>query len=278
MPVGAHWTLSYEATVDGRIQARDHAHRLRLDEFVQHVDLTLNRGAITLGVQFYYDRERPYDERLAREIQWYQVVPREPEPEPTPPRSFDQIINDCINSPISRVRLGQSMAAPLRNRLDYTATARRTFLAEIPNVVADPPYSSGIHSPLSNDQYGDSFAQDLANLQRTIAAGLQVPEELLSGHRRDVSMGCSVRQPKTATLQDVPKWIKPGVWVTCKDMYATIEEIFDEAVIREPLVKFKLWRRAAVAALPLGAFLSNWVQCEKPADPTSRYERIIKGI
>ena len=294
MPAGAHWTLRYDATVDGRVQARDHAYRLRRDEFVQQVDLTSVRGEITLGVRFYDDREHPYDERLAREIQRYQVVPREPEPERGPPRSIQQIVEDFIYSPISRERIGQALAAPLRARLDYTATARRSLLIpELPrSLVVDPPYASGVHRPLDNSVFGDSLMTGLANLEQfnsefsradlhtaldnihhmslAFAGMLQVPQELLAP---------PVPVEPSVTMADVPSWLKVGVWVrsNSKDLFAQVLEIEDNILIRGPFVRIKHWRSSS-AGVPLKLFLNHWVQCEKPPEPLNRYERIIRGI
>jgi hypothetical protein len=279
MPAGAHWTLRYDATIDGRIQARDHAHHLRLDEFVQHVDLTRDRhGEITLGVQFYEDRERPYDENLTKEVQRYQVVPREPEPEPGPPRSIQQLIEDFVNTPITRVRFGQAVAAPIRNRLDYVSTARRSIL------VLDPPYDFRVHHPLDNALLGDAVhhplplsqeslhtaLDDPTQVGRLFAERLQVPQQLLQS---------PVPVDPLPTMADVPTWLKAGVWVksNSKDSFAQVLEIEDNVMINGPFVCIKHWRSSSVG-LPLRLFLTNWTQCEKPAEPLSRYERIIKGI
>jgi hypothetical protein len=279
MPAGSHWTLRYDATVDGRIQARDHAHHLRLDEFVQHVDLKRDRhGEITLGVQFYDDRERPYDENLAREVQRYQVVQREPEPERGPPRSIQQLLEDFINTPITRVRVGQAFAAPIRNRLDYVSTARRSML------VLDPPYDFRMHRQLDNARLGDAVHQplplsqeslhtaleDIAQISRMFADILQVPQELLQP---------PVPVEPLSTMADVPKWLKAGVWVksNSKDSFAQVLEIEDNVMINGPFVRIKHWRSCSVG-VPLKLFLSHWVQCEKPTEPLSRYERIIRGI
>lgn len=279
MPSGAHWTLSYNATIDGRILARDHAHRLLLDEFVQHVDLTRDRlGSITLGVQFYDDRGSPYDERLTREVEAYRVLPLDPDSEPNPLRSLDQVIHDSINSPILRREFGHPWANPIRRNIDYVSTARRSIL------VVDPPYDYGVHQPLDNAQFGDAV-RSLASLRpfsredlltteaqvehmgRMIASGLQVPQELLNPPTHP-----------TTTMADVPEWLRVGVWVKCKNLIAVVEEIEDSVLIRGPFVRIKFWRKLNGEGMPLRIFIKNWVQCEKPPDPLSRYERILKGI
>jgi len=292
MPAGAYWTLRYEPTVDSRIQARVHAQSLRLDEFVQHVNLTNNRGTITLGVQFYEDREQPYNEQLAREVLGYRVIPREPEPE-RPIRSIRQILDEYISTPPGRVRIGHAFAAPIRNRLDYVSSARRTFLVpdlpSTPNVVHDPPYSDAMHRPLGNDQIGDALShlthfeqqtpfrhedllsveQEVGHMSNLIARGLQVPEELLSP------------PPPPPVIPAIPNWLKPGAWARRDDQYVEVTRIYELLTPEppEPTVHFKLWRaNAPLQTLKLRDFLRFFTHCEKPKEPTSRYERIIKGI
>jgi len=253
---------------------------------------TPSRGSITIGVLFYEGRERPYDEQLAREINRYQVVPREPDYEPGPPRNIQQLIEDFIRTPIRRERLGQAFAVPLRTRLDYTATARRSMLIpELPHVFTDPPYAAEMHRPLDNSVFGDAISTGLANLERLrylrlndphtaiddvnqmsnlIAAGLQVPQELLSP---------PVPVEPVTTMADVPSWLRAGVWVrsNSKDLFAQVIETENNVLIQGPFVRIKHWRGAS-AGMPLRLFLRHWVQGEKPPEPLSRYERIIRGI
>jgi hypothetical protein len=176
---------------------------------------------ITLGVQFYEDRDSTYDEQLARETHSYRVVPREPDPDPRPPRDIHQILEEYINTPPGRVPLGHAFANPIRRGIDYVSTARRSM------ILMDPPYDYGIHRPLGNNILGGAVSHisaiqtpldrgairtiedEVTEMGRLIALGLQVPEELLS--RPEIP---------PSTMADVPDWLRVGVWVKSKDTFA----------------------------------------------------------
>lgn len=145
MPAGALWTLKYNPTVDGRILARSDASRLRVDEFVQDVVVTITRDSCTIVVQFHDDRSGPYDAQLRREIETWVVNP-EPTQEPSqetdiPLRTWVELIGRVIGIPIQR-RVVPQDSNPIRRNIDYTAVARRTFIVEDRSSEADLPYAS----------------------------------------------------------------------------------------------------------------------------------------
>lgn len=251
MPAGSHWTLRYEPTVDERI--RVDAERLRADEFVRDVTVRGSRTSCTIEVQFADDREAPYDDRLRHEIEGYRVLPPTP-PEPRAlPRTREEILNEALSTPIGRRMVAQSWAQPLRRNIDYTSVARRTLLIPDfePRDIAEVP-------PLSNSQFGDA-------VNAMMYANLQVPGSMLTG----------------VPLEVFPEWLKLGVWIRhSKDTFAEVVKLENAgAAVGGAHVFFKLWRiKAPVQSLCLIDFRKNWVPCERPIEPLSRYKRILKGF
>jgi hypothetical protein len=279
MPAGAHWTLRYEPTVDDRVQARVDTLRLRQDEFVLSVERVPGefRDPIFLEVQFGEDREGPNDPRITGEIRDHRRVqpPAPPDPERTL-RSFREILEDLIRSPWSRSRVSQSMAAPIRSRLDYVSSGRRTLL------VTDA-------GPLDQGQFGDALSAGLIGYQGSIGSfGIQGPQGVQGGlGQGNQGLGGvqgaigsqGVAQGFTRTRIEAPEWLKPGVWARRGSDYIKVDEVCNAQYLWEPAVRFKFWRMSTPPqTMKLSSFLESFTQCEKPLDPTSRYERIIKGI
>ena len=262
MPAGALWTLRYNPNVDGRILARSDAVRLRADEFVQNVAITSTRNECLVAVQFRDDQDGPSDYRLRSEIESWLVLPEPPREEPNAPLlSRDELISLAIGTPIQRRAVPQ-FSNPIRRNRDYTAVARRTFLVQdLPDsmsyAVLNPPYDSSV---MSNDQVGDAVSNNLAEMTRRVAQGLILPTDLVTG-----------------VPQEVPGWLKAGVWVTSKSEYAKVTKVEGTSGVGVR-VSLKLWRVQEVRTFLLGVFLSFWTQCEKPADPPSRYERILRNL
>jgi hypothetical protein len=295
MPAGAHWTLRYEPTINDRIQSRVDAERLRHDEFVLSVEVVRSeyREPIFLEVQFGEDRDGPYDPSITREIgDNRQVSPTAP-PEPERPgRSLREIIEELVATPLGRIRIGRTMAAPIRSRLDYVSQARHTLLApEIPN---EPAYSD-VPRPLDQGRVGDALAHlaaignQGAHEQRWYGpVGQQgsVGYQGLTGVQGAIGYqgtpGWQGNQGPRLRKEDIPEWLKPGVWAKNKlgnDIYVEVESIDSDLVLWEPTIRLKFWRVCTPPQnIGLRSFLQSFTQCEKPADPTSRYERIIKGV
>jgi hypothetical protein len=272
MPAGAHWTLRYEPTVDDRVQARVDTQRLRQDEFVLSVERVpgVFRDPIFLEVQFGEDRDGPNDPRLTDEIGDHRRV-QPPAPPPVPPdpertrRSFRDILSDLISNPWSRSRVSQSMAAPIRSRLDYVSSGRRTLL------VSD-------FGPLDQGQVGDALSAGLIGYQGPINSfgiqGLQGVQGVQGALGYQGAVQGFIR-----TRIEAPEWLKPGVWARRGSDYIKVDEVCDAQYLWEPAVRFKFWRVSTPPqTMKLSSFLESFIQCEKPEEPTSRYERIIKGI
>jgi hypothetical protein len=245
MPAGAQWTLRYNPTGDGRIQARVYAQRLRDDEFVQSVTTTETNTTCNIEVQFRDDRDAPHDDRLRREVEGYRVLPSVPL-DPTQSRTQYDLLRGIINAPIRR-EFAQSFSEPIRRNIDYTAVARRTFLTP------DFEPSDILENPLSNDQFVDA-------VDAMMYANLRVPENMLTG-----------------VPQEVPAWLKVGIWVTSKSKYAEVTNIDGSSVVGFR-VSLKMWRVQESRTILLSVLLSYWTKCDKPVDPPSRYERILRGL
>lgn len=269
MPAGALWTLRYNSTVDGRILARSDAARLRADEFVQNVAITSTRDSCVVVIQFRDDQDGPYDHRLRREIESWIVEPEPTQETRIDPQTRDELISRAIGTPIQRRMVPQNWN-PIRRNIDYTAVARRTFLVEdIPRIVSDPPYASApldqgnVGSAVSSpESLGESLQEGIAITQ--LAAELGVPSR---------NWG--------PPLMGIPPWLKLGVWVRySKDTFAEVVKIESAGdAVGGAHVFFKLWRiKAPVQSLCLIDFQKNWVPCERPIEPLSRYKRILKGF
>lgn len=257
MPVGALWTLRYNPTVDGRILARSDAERLRADEFVQNVAIDIARDSCTVVVQFRENQTGPFDDQLRREIEHW--ISQPPEPQETtdhPTLDRDELISRAIGTPIQRRELRSNWAQPLRRNIDYSSAARRTFLVE--------DLSTGVTDPLGQGNVGST------SLEESISQVLGLANAL--------GISSKVRNP---LADGVPPWLKIGVWVQHATM-AIAEVVNIEPVgptIEGTQIFFKLWRiKAPVQSLRLVDFLGSWVQCEKPVEPTTRYERICKSF
>lgn len=284
MPAGAHWTLRYEPTVDDRIQCCVDTQRLRQDEFVLSVERVHRRyrDPILLEIQFGEDRDGPYDSRITSEIgDCRRVLPPSP-PEPEQPRrGFREILSDFIRSPRSRSELSQAMAAPLRARLDYTSSARRTLITELPGI--EHTYSEV--TPLDQGQIGSTVQQGIAHLS---ALGRQIGFQGavgVQGYQGAVGVqgpiGWQGSQGTRLRKEDIPEWLKPGVWAKRGnfDIYVEVESIDSNLALWEPTIRLKFWRSNTTPQnTGLRDFIRDFAQCEKPTDPPSRYKRIIKGI
>lgn len=260
MPAGALWTLRYNPTVDGRILARSDAARLRADEFVQNVAVTSTRDSCTVVIQFHDDRDGPNDPRIRGEIESW-LVPESPQEIGITARTRDELISLAIGTPI-RQRAVPQYSNPIRRNRDYTAVARRTFLVDqLPDpdtlLVTDPPDRG-----MGGAEFGSDIHNSIGEMSRLIYQGLGVPSELLG------------------VPLEAPTWLTVGAWVQHKQGdFAEVSklEIAPPHIITR--VYLKLWRtQAPVQSLSLGDFLRNWVSCERPPEPTTRYERIRKSF
>ena len=155
--------------------------------------------------------------------------------------------------------------------------------------------------PLDQGQFGDAVAH-LAAMGQQASIGIQGlasafgmqsrqgNQGSLQGYQGSTGLGLQGPQGVQGPIgwqgvsnpQDniqVPEWLKPGVWAKSKDSYIEVISVHIEPVLWGPTVKFKFWRRGdSTQSLVLRKFLATFTQCEKPADPTSRYDRIMKGI
>lgn len=267
MPTGAHWTLRYDPTVDERIQARVDANLLRRDEFVQSVRVHVTRTSCTLEVQFYDDRDRPYDSQLQR-LEWRQPLPP---PEAIPQRTQDEILAEYLSHPVQRRGISVPWN-PIRRNLDYTAVARRTFLVEyIPETLpagVDPPYVPGGAAQLGSEVH--NYIEEISQLmvpndlfRETRIRALGTPEDLVT----DVPLG-------------IPDWVTVGAWVQqvrLRSNYASIVEI-KGAGTSEVFVVTRGWKDSSDHQQRLKRFLNYWTPCEKPVEPLSRYERIRRSF
>lgn len=259
MPSGALWTLRYNPTVDGRILARSDVARLRADEFVQNVAITSTRDSCVVVVQFRDDQDGPYDDQIRREIRNWLEVPSEPqEALGNPGRA--ELNSFAIGTPIRRREVVPSRANPLRRGLDYVSTARQTLLLEdLPRVVTDPPYASP-----TIDQENVTSSILRGNIERIV----RLAEER--------GLICRIDELVEGTPNS---WLKPGVWVQYKNSFAEVTQVEWLVPSSGIRVFFKLWGvQVPVQSLPLVDFLKTWAQCEKPVEPLSRYQRILKGF
>ena len=178
MAAGELWILRYENRVDDRIQARVDLSLFRLDEFVHTATLSTNRTEYILTIQFSDDRDGPHNPALKRvECRRTNLPPREEEEEPV--REFDGRV---------RREWGHSWANPIRTRLDYVATSRRTFLVELspPNtpipevssVVVDPPYAAEPQAVINAALRSSIIDRYIRSFPTTCCGGNRVPSDL----------------------------------------------------------------------------------------------------
>jgi hypothetical protein len=151
------WTLYFPfATVDDRVAAREHVSILRRDPAVVNIRPTYVRGQpFVIFAEFLEGHDEPSDPGVAERLRAFLApLPDRAEVQSvghregttileslraireldgateTPPDIRDQIISEYLGSAGGRSRLAASMIAPLRQRMDYTAVGRRTFLVD----------------------------------------------------------------------------------------------------------------------------------------------------
>lgn len=179
------------------------------------------------------------------------------------PELQESLINRVLHDPETselRHRLGLAMAQPLRSRIDYQATARRTFLVEqlpegsLPVYDRDPEVGAAPRRITFNDEGRD-------------ANGSPVSDDPPLRFRR-------VRQGQDPF--ELPPWVQPGVWVWFKQDHERISRIV--AVEDEgKYIRIHNWRRQPEEEVVSAEWLVQFrEQCPTPKEPIPRFDRVLK--
>lgn len=188
------WTLLYPLqTLEERAAYRREVTQLRESPDVEFIG-ELRRGSsslvepvltppwperVVLIVRFHDELERT-DNPVLLSIHERRIIQSERDRQPPPPPPTDlpldeqarqRIVSEYIQSPTGRTRLAASMVQPLRQRMDYSAIGRRTFLVEqlpegaLPIYDRDPEVTRTLN-------FGDAFTTPLqaGNSARIIEA------------------------------------------------------------------------------------------------------------
>ena len=248
-----------ESHLDARILRRGVVARLRTFPEVFSVERHVGGGEpvghilyrVTLRVEAetdFLDTAEPTDPSLRRLLQEFAYIESYQEPPPNVIRPLsetitedirDQILSQALSTTEGLSRLAQSMAAPLRARLDYQSVGRRTFLVEQLPEGALPIYD-----------------RDPEVGQMAVSHGWD-------------GNGSPLAAP--------PAWVQPGQWAynARLDQYLVILEKEPKS---SNLYGFKaeIWRSPEPARwFDVDYIYENWKPCDPPAEPQPFWDRLL---
>lgn len=216
----------------------------------------------------------------------------------------ERLISEALTSSSGRSRLAAQMIHPLRARRDYTSIGRRTFLVEElpqgalpiyetphffePSFVTNPtdpnarirvPIDGPTPAPngwMAEEQPGIGVTNPRA-VSRLTGERVQVPEfEIASNptiHLADIRSRRFDLIERTPSVMK-PEWAGVGVWVCLKDDprdYWVITDVSHYQVQMQP------WRGVfRTVDVSFAALVERYVPCLAPAEPTTRFERILE--
>ena len=149
-------------------------------------------------------------------------------------------------------------ANPIRQRLDYTVVARRTFLVE--DIPEDVLHRAG-------EIYAATQPEFVGRLPiRTDLEVIPPPTPQV-----DSFNGLHIDIPPPMAM---PDWLVVGVWVEYNKSIAMVEKIQLREPVGRTLVYLKPWRSSAKPYhLRLSSFVKIWKPREKPEVPQPRHTR-----
>lgn len=242
MPAGALWRIRYNDDLDHRIQARADRQRFAQDRNVLTATTRYYEGVFLLEVQLIDDAESTFDERL------HELYNRHSYSEN---RSFPILHQGTRPEPNSESP--RPIVPEVRTRIisEYIRTSSgRQQLAR------------AMIRPLSSNR-------PLSSIARRTFLVEQLPDGVLPIYSKDL-----------VNEFDPPIWVTAGTWVRNGSDYAIIvatePKNTEELPFNSAQVVYQVWRDYGPSKkLDAETFCKNWLPSEIPAEPRTRFERIL---
>jgi len=245
MPAGAFWRLQYRDGLDHRIQARADRQRFAQDRNVLTAITRYHEGAFVLEVQLVDDAESTFDGSLHELYNRQQSIRNPP--------------------PVTRT---------------ISSLARWGNTPDSNGMVIDPQVRENIISQYIQSSGGRQ------RLAQAMVAPLRTRLDY-SGMARRVFMVEPLQGGALPTYDkdmvsdfNPPDWVDAGTWVKSDDKYAIIvatePKNTESLPFNSAIVEYQVWRDyGPPKRLDAETFCKYWLPSETPAEPRTRFERIL---
>jgi hypothetical protein len=246
MPAGAFWRIQYRDGLDHRIQARADRQRFAQDRNVLTALTRYHERTFVLEVQLIDDAESTFDEGLHELYNRQQYFERTQSTEERVPL-FP--LGEGPRSNPNRMTMDPQVRENIISQYLQSSTGRQRL-------------AQSMIAPLRR-------SLDYSSIGRRTLLVDALPEGALP-----------IYDKSSVSDFNLPDWVDAGAWVKSGDTYAIVvatePKNTESPPYRPAMVEYQVWRDyGPPKRLDAETFCKHWLPSEIPAEPRTRFERIL---